>query len=183
MVKQKILVKGLAILTGALIFLVSTVSAEPPALVPKTGQTYSYATNDDGDYQAGVAWPEPRFTDNGDGTVADNMTGLMWTKNANLFGTKTWEDAITACEDFDPCLHGDWRLPNARELHSLVDLGNIIPALPSGHPFTNVQSDPYWSSTSYMDNLNFTWYVFMAHGFLDARHKTLYGYAWCVRGP
>jgi hypothetical protein len=50
--------------------------------VPKTGQTTSYALGDDGDLQMGIAWPEPRFTDNEDGTVTDNLNGLMWTKDA-----------------------------------------------------------------------------------------------------
>ncbi len=50
--------------------------------VPRTGQTISYAAGDDGDLQKEVAWPKPRFTDLGDGTVTDNLTGLIWTKNA-----------------------------------------------------------------------------------------------------
>ena len=58
------------------------------APVPKSGQTSSNATGDDGDLQRGVAWPDPRFTDNGDGTVTDNLTGLIWLKNANCFGTR-----------------------------------------------------------------------------------------------
>lgn len=45
--------------------------------LPKTGQTTSYAPGDDGELQVGLAWPEPRFSDNGDGTVTDHLTGLM----------------------------------------------------------------------------------------------------------
>ncbi len=54
--------------------------------VPKTGMTTSYRTGDDGDLERGVALVTPRFTDNGDGTVTDNQTGLIWLKNANCFG-------------------------------------------------------------------------------------------------
>ena len=64
--------------------------------LPQTGQTTCWdkngnvipcaGTGQDGDIQAGVAWPNPRFTDNGDGTVTDNLTGLMWTQNANPAG-------------------------------------------------------------------------------------------------
>ncbi len=54
--------------------------------VLKTGQTTTFATGDDGDYQAGVPVPNPRFTDNGDGTVTDNLTGLTWLKNASCLG-------------------------------------------------------------------------------------------------
>jgi hypothetical protein len=46
-----------------------------PALVFKTGQTTSYRSGDDGDLEKGVTWPNPRFTDNSDGTVTDNLTG------------------------------------------------------------------------------------------------------------
>ncbi|MCW9078616.1 MAG: hypothetical protein OQK74_05525, partial [Gammaproteobacteria bacterium] len=46
----------------------------PPAPVAKTGQTSSWAPGDDGDLEKGVAWPSPRFTDNLDGTVTDNLT-------------------------------------------------------------------------------------------------------------
>ena len=66
--------------------IISSQVRSPPAPVPKTGQTVSYATGDDGDLQKGVAWPDPRFTDNSDGTVTDNLTGLIWLKNANCFG-------------------------------------------------------------------------------------------------
>lgn len=50
--------------------------------IPQTGQTTSYAAGDDGAVRTGVAWPNPRFTDNGDQTITDNLTGLMWEKNA-----------------------------------------------------------------------------------------------------
>jgi hypothetical protein len=65
-------------------------------VVPKTGQTTSYGARDDGALQKGVAWPTPRLTDNGNGTVTDNLTGLIWMKNAIAFGIKTWADALTA---------------------------------------------------------------------------------------
>ena len=118
------------------------------APVPKTGQTTSYGTRDDGALQKGVAWPTPRFTDNGNGTVTDNLTGLIWTKNANAFGQRTWAEALSDANGLasgsagltDGSKAGDWRLPNVRELQSLVDYGRSNPALPAGHPFTNVQS-------------------------------------------
>jgi hypothetical protein len=67
-----------------------------------------------------VAWPSPRFTAQ-TVTVTDNLTGLMWTKNANLAGTKNWSDALTYCNSLDHGGYTDWRLPNIRELHSLID--------------------------------------------------------------
>ena len=64
------------------------------APVEKTGQTTSYAAGDDGDLEKGVTWPSPRFTDNTNGTVTDNLTGLIWLKNANCFGEKSWSAAL-----------------------------------------------------------------------------------------
>jgi hypothetical protein len=104
---------------------------ESSAGVPKTGQTVTYATGDDGDLQKGTSWPNPRFTDNGDGTVTDNLTGLIWLKNANCFGDRTWADALTdsggladgSCALTDGSSAGDWHLPNVRELHSLISYG------------------------------------------------------------
>src|SRR5262245_53557443 len=54
----------------------------PPAPVPQTGQTISIMAGDDGDLQAGVPLPNPRFTINNDGTVTDHLTGLVWLHNA-----------------------------------------------------------------------------------------------------
>ena len=118
--------------------------------IPKTGQTVSYATGDDGDLEMGVAWPSPRFTDNGDGTVKDELTGLVWTKNANLTGgTGTWQQALDYVAGMNAGTHPnfgytDWRLPNVNELKSLTDNSRYSPALPSGHPFTNVSNSYYW---------------------------------------
>ena len=63
-------------------FYVISTKKQNYAPVPKTGQTTSYANGDDGDLELGVASPNPRFTDNGDGKVTDNLTELIWLKNA-----------------------------------------------------------------------------------------------------
>src|SRR5215510_3311675 len=73
------------------------VSAAAPAPVPKTGQTTLFATGDDGDLEKGVASPTPRFTDNNNGTITDNLTGLIWLKNADCPGT--FRDWFTALND------------------------------------------------------------------------------------
>ena len=76
---------------------------EPPAdpaptiQVAKTGRETSFATGDDGKKKRGSAWPVPQFTNNGDGTVMDNLTGLIWLQNANRFGIRTWTDALADC--------------------------------------------------------------------------------------
>jgi hypothetical protein len=128
-----------------------------PAPLARTGQTASIAPGDDGALQKGVAWPSPRFNDNANGTVTDNLTGLVWLKNANcLQGIRGWYAALSdannlasgACGLSDNSRPGDWRLPNRNELTSLLDLNKRSPSLPAGHPFTNFQADKYWSSTA-----------------------------------
>src|SRR6185369_10212978 len=66
------------------------------ASLPRTGQTASYASGDDYSTRTGVAWPGTRFTDNQNGTVTDNLTGLIWLKNAGCFTPADWSTALTA---------------------------------------------------------------------------------------
>jgi hypothetical protein len=162
--------------------------------LPKTGQTKCYdtagleipcaLTGQDGEIQAGVAWPEPRFTDNGDDTMTDNLTGLMWTKNASLpGGYQTWQQALDYCNGLTLAEYSDWRLPNRKELYSLQDFSRYNPALPAGHPFTNVQADYYWSSTTYAYYLDYAWFVYMWSGYVDFGTKSFGSrYVWPVRG-
>lgn len=134
--------------------------------VPKTGQKHCWdehgnpvdpaGSGQDGETQAGLASPTPRFIDHGDGTVTDKLTGLVWTKNADMFGFRTWDQALTVCNSLangsyglmDGSAAGDWRLPNFKEIESLVDYGSVGPSLPGGHPFVNVRPSSYWTSTS-----------------------------------
>ncbi|MBN2017727.1 MAG: DUF1566 domain-containing protein [Candidatus Cloacimonetes bacterium] len=162
-------------------------------IIPKTGQTTSYATGDDGDLEKGIAWPSPRFTDSEDGTITDNLTGLVWLKNAETFGLRSWTDALTDCSNLESGLYGlsddssagDWRLPNIRELFSLIDFGashDPYPPLPSGHPFSNVQSEGYWSSTSLAFNSDNAWIVAMnVGGSATLGDKTHSFVVWAVR--
>lgn len=166
----------------------STAQAQP-AQTWKTGQTSSFAAGDDGDLQHGVDWPEPRFEDNGDGTITDHLTGLIWLKNANCAGYMNWYDALTYCSNLasescgltDGSAAGDWRLPNRKELLSLVDYSRYSPALPHGHLFDNVQSDYYWSPTTLAFNTNVAWFVTMDIGYVGYNDKSNNYYVWPVR--
>ncbi len=83
----------------------------------------------------------------------------MWLKNANAgndcagpdTGTETWATALASAAACNAGAgyagHTDWRLPNVREQHSLINYGSS-PALPSGHPFTGVLLNYYWASTT-----------------------------------
>jgi hypothetical protein len=167
--------------------------------VAATGQTISDEPGDDGWYQMGLTTgAHPRFTDNGDGTVTDNLTGLIWLQHANCFGLRNWYESLSdadslaepACGLTDGSLPGDWRLPNVRELFSLVDYGEWYPSIPEGHPFSNVWlSDPYWSSTTAGlggppgGNPNFARDVNLAYGFVYSAGKVnILHRAWPVRG-
>ena len=169
-----------------------------PSAVPKTGQTGCWdangapidcaGTGQDGELQRGVS-VSPRFTDNADGTVKDNLTGLIWLKNANCFGSQTWTDALTAsntlasgsCGLTDGSVAGAWRLPNVRELESLIDFGQLFPSLSPGHPFTEVQPNDYWSSTTSVFLPNYAWIVTLDGGTFNL-DKTWSNWVWPVRG-
>jgi hypothetical protein len=164
--------------------------------VPKTGQQESDATGDDGDLQVGVNWPFPRFTDNEDGTVTDNLTGLIWLQWADCFGAQAWEDALIsantlasgACELVDGSAAGEWRLPNVREQQSLIDYGRTHTALPMDHPFTLALGYPsrsYWTSTTVADdNTLRAWYVGLYNGLVQPDLKTVDAdhHVWPVKG-
>ena len=172
-----------------------------PAPVPRTGQTTDYILGDDGYFQKGVAWPNPRFTDNGDGTVTDNLTGLIWLANANCFGGRHWDEAIGDCNGLsagycgliDGSNAGDWRLPSCLELQSLLNLKFYEPALSNsagtgqwthGDPFINLLTDDfYWTSTTVAVDTQDAWNIGTYNGIVVFADKAQYfHHVWCVRG-
>ncbi|MCX5885263.1 MAG: DUF1566 domain-containing protein [Proteobacteria bacterium] len=168
--------KKILCLTVTLMVLMTGLAHAGTVNLPRTGQTKCYdtsgnkitcaGTGQDGDIQAGVAWPEPRFTDNGDGRMTDNLTGLMWTKDANLpGGTKIWQETLDYCNNLTLGGYSDWRLPNINELESLVNgaESNTTTWL-NTQGFTNVQADGYWSSTSCAGLPDLAWVVHMWYG-------------------
>ncbi len=151
--------------------------------LPKTGETICSDTSgnviactntgQDGDLQKGIAWPNPRFTDNGDGTMTDNLTGLVWLKDANCIKTQypsfnggtgngavNWQSALDFIAGvnngtYSNCSAGktDWRMPNINEFLSLINYGSGINNGTGGtyvwlsnQGFNNV-GNGYWSST------------------------------------
>jgi hypothetical protein len=188
-------------------------SGNGPLPVPKTGQTTCYdpsgttgntiscaGSGQDGEFLAGTAMPVPRFTDNADGTVTDQLTGLVWVKDANCWNNKFYwskapskaaETAHGNCGLTDGSLPGDWRVPNVRELLSLMDFENTGPTLPTGHPFTNVVQlsvhSYYWTSTNYTDvNFGYTkgnLVLDFRKGYEYNRLKSDSWYLWLVRDP
>ena len=180
-----------------------TAAASGSALVADTGQQTCYdptgATTDeipcamtgqDGELQRGVDWPAPRFTDNGNGTVTDNLTSLIWSQEANCFGARSWTFALSDANTLssnnqcgllqDGSVAGDWKLPNLKELASLSDYGEDSPSIPSAAPFDMVQSTQYWTSTSYFPNPAQAWYVSMGDAVADASSKAELRFVWPV---
>jgi len=150
--------------------------------LPKTGQTTSYADYDDGYYEKGLPSSGAHYTNNGDGTITDNATGLEWVASptaAGVGGTYLWGAAITACEGLTYAGHDDWRLPNVKELISIVDYGRVGPAI---DPLFTSQSTAYWSSTTYADGTDYAWAVDFGAGFVGFGGKGSRYYVRPVRG-
>ena len=141
-------------------------------------------TGQDGELQSGLPWKEPRFREDAD-LVYDNVTELTWLKDANSNNdTLDWRKAFDIIEKMNresAYGHNDWRLPGIVELDSLTDMGCYSPALPTAHPFMNVQ-EFYWSSTTSMYETRYAWVLYMRDGAVGVGFKPLSEfYLWPVR--
>lgn len=164
----------------ALLFLLCPAGAEQPKGAPGKQKAA-------GQSAAGTA--AERFVDNGDGTVLDKNTGLMWLKDANVSRTPIpWQFTEEFLQEMNAGTREnfgqtDWRLPTADELSTLIDLSRSSPALPAGHPFANVENNYYWSSTSGVDLVDYAWIVDMTSGdkTIDYVSFCNFRYIWPVR--
>lgn len=142
------------------------------------------------------------FTDNGNGTITDEATGLMWEKLSNDGGIHdvddvyTWSDAfsvkIAALNSAGFAGHSDWRVPNVFELQTIVSLGAAEPAtFPAFHAGCGascsvlacscIRPDYYWSSTTRQDGFGTAWQVLFATGHEEWSSKSGVGYVRAVR--
>jgi hypothetical protein len=184
-----------ASLTGA--NFVAYDGSNPMVALAATGQTVSYVSGDDGALLKGVALKSTRFTDNDDGTVTDNVTGLEWLRNAGCFAPANWAGALGdanalasgKCGLTDGSKAGDWRLPNLWELESVVDISAANPALTPENPFVNVSMASYWTSTSYYGGQAgspWAWIIRMSDGAYvndsTTNAKTAANQVWAVKG-
>lgn len=98
-----------------------------------------------------------------DETVIDTQTGLMWTKNASLFNfPMSWDEALNSIKELNQSeIYGyhDWKLPNRKELFSLMSHKTFNPSLPYDHPFINIFTGYYWTSTSCARLPKQAWYI------------------------
>ena len=180
--------------------------------LPKTNQTTCWnpsdpsitiacsGTGQDGDYQKGAS-PSigTRFTDNNDNTISDNVTMLMWKKCTEGLSGSTcatgsgivtnWSNAIAICEADTTAGFTDWRMPNIRELISIIDYKQAsvgTPAIDATY-FPNTKTDTdYFSSTSFSvsGNTQNAWTVYFLNGNVQGAGKdpnSIASYVRCVR--
>ncbi len=123
----------------------------------------------------------PSFTNNGNDTVTDNVTGLIWQQGEP--GSMTWANALSYCEGLNLGEHSDWRLPNIKELESITDDTQYSPAIDTTY-FPNTNEDYYWSSTTYAKVTRNAWYVYFTSGDVTyiGSDKSYSFYVRCVRG-
>ena len=113
--------------------------------------------------------------------VLDKETGLVWEQSPNV-STLDWISAMYACPNKRVGNRKGWLLPTVDELGSLVDPTITYPALPSGHPFNNVQQDHYWSATTSAYDATQAWVVNFINSYVNIDPKANSYYVWCVRG-
>ncbi len=145
------------------------------------------ATGQDGEYRKGIEIDlVNRFHDNQKGVVKDNLTGLYWTKDAALTTFPvSWKDALKFVQDMNENSFlgfNDWRMPNRKELRSIIYLEAKNPALPHGHPFKNIFNGWYWTSTTAAINHEYAWYIHLGGARMFYGRKDQQCMLWLVRG-
>ncbi|HYB99404.1 MAG TPA: DUF1566 domain-containing protein [Candidatus Limnocylindrales bacterium] len=159
----------------------------------------------DGQFLAGL---EFSFIDNGDGTITDVNTNLMWEKLSDDGTIHDYQDfayqwagaygKINSLNAMDQGAgfagYNDWRLPNVREMASLVDFSTSSPSISVAFNNDNcapgcmvencscTHSKPYWTSTTSSSSPNQAWTVNYATGGIASSSKTVYNYVRAVRG-
>jgi len=161
------------------------------------GKSYNYVRA----VRSGQCGPFDNFIDNGDGTVTNTDTGLMWEVktddggNRDKDNTYTWEEALSYCDTLTLASHNDWRLPNANELQSIVDYSTYDPSINTtffpdtvSPTYIPIPSSPYWSSTTnadypgYAGDPSYAWLVDFYAGDVYGGRKSYYSYVRAVRG-
>jgi hypothetical protein len=119
------------------------------------------------------------FIDNGDGTITDNYTGLIWQK-LQPQGSFEWEEALAYASGLTLAGKSDWRLPNVKEIQSLNDEKLFKPSFNKNY-FTTTLSGNYWSSTTMINASSKAWDINVDYGIVSYNDKTVKENILCVR--
>jgi hypothetical protein len=174
--------------TGAWVSKVYSVLDPITPIIPKTGQTVAYVSGDDGAKEIGIAWPNPRFTNHGNGTITDNLTGLMW-QRVPTTTLRTYWNSYTYCRDLTLGGRTDWRMPTIRELQSLVNYSKSNSGSWLGTQGFSGVSGKYWSSTQFAGNFApnpsrlYYWDLKLGRGETFTQRNTHNNKVMAVRGP
>jgi hypothetical protein len=168
-------------------------SAEPPEVTEDGGADLSWAQwsmpNSPVDVEAGAPNLQS-YTDNGDGTVTDNVTGLMWQQipidDSGTFPQYVWTAdagvtvAAAYCTNLSLAGHQDWRLPSVVELVSIIDDTVANPSINSAY-FPDTPGAVFWSSTPTTGFAGNAWGSSFDYGYTSFGDATGYGQVRCVR--
>jgi len=148
-------------------------------------EIFCAGSGQDGELRMGASWSVARFVVQ-DETVLDRLTGLVWSRDANINQYPvTWPEAFAAVLSLNRGSYAgfdDWRLPNRAEMRSLMDYQAKKPTLPTGNPFINSFLGWYWTSTSAAINPAYAWYVHLEGARMFYGRKDQDYLFWPVRG-
>ncbi|MFA4829001.1 MAG: DUF1566 domain-containing protein [Thermodesulfovibrionales bacterium] len=176
---------------ACLVLLFTSIPAES-FFLPDTGQTTCYSSKGRGNIipcpQSGNPLAQdgtytinpPSFTANDNGSAFDNNTWLMWQQEDDGI-TRTWAESKSYCDDLTLGGYTDWRLPEKKELESIVNYEQYSPAIDLS-VFPNTKADNYWSSTTYVADTDKIWIVSFGNGAINNTANTASAYTRCVRG-
>jgi len=119
----------------------------------KIPQSHNYVLTPTGQKVDNQSNTKMSYTDNGDGTITDNLTGLMWQK-IPVDKNMTWKEAKKYCAKLKLAGHKDWRMPSIKELYSITNFSEGWPYIDTD-VFSLVQTqiskdEQYWSSNIYV---------------------------------
>lgn len=123
-----------------------------------------------------------RFTLVFDGAaVKDNQTGLIWEQEPDRIHD-VWGASVARCPTKEVGGQKGWRAPSIDELKTLIDTSQRDPALPTGHPFSNIKSEIYWTATPHPTDEIVAWQVSFFSGEPVTDQKSGTRRLWCVLG-
>jgi hypothetical protein len=167
----------------------SQVSADVAWVVDGGRVTYGYGSKGTTAFYArcvrGPSWGQNTYVDNGDGTITDTMSKLVWQQNDDGVA-RNWQSALAYCENLMLAGSSEWRLPDIKELDSVVsiippDETYYLPAISTTY-FPTTQNGDYWSSTTMEGSSNYAWIVDFALGDIDTDgEKSGFKFTRCVR--